>query len=105
MSGESLRAMIVRERCRVTVVFSGGGGSSSSPFCGAQPSSTASRASRRKRLPGLNVAPRPLIGAVGSPLKVASSDQLRIEGDRRVDHARQRTVRFGAGGDLGEFRG
>jgi hypothetical protein len=41
MSGESLRAMIVRERCRVTVVFSGGGASSSS---------LPAASSRRRRL-------------------------------------------------------
>ena len=55
MSGESLRAMIVRDCWMVTVVASGGSGSSS---C-VQPSSSALRASRRYRFAGLNVAPRP----------------------------------------------
>ena len=66
-------AMIVRACWIVTVVFRGGSASSSSsspqlaagatPFI--QPSSIASRCSRRKRFAGLNVAPRPLIGVLG----------------------------------------
>ena len=66
MSGESLRAMIVRAGWIVTVVRSwraaglvgvfGIGGTA------AQPSSYASRSSRRKRFCGLNVAPRPRSG-------------------------------------------
>src|SRR5688572_4842377 len=55
MSGESLRAMIVRDCWIVTVVASGGSGSSS---C-VHPSSSGLRASRRNRFAGLNVAPRP----------------------------------------------
>src|SRR5436190_13584120 len=46
------------------VVFRGGSASSST----AQPSSTASRASRRNRFSGLNVAPRPLAGGAGRPI-------------------------------------
>jgi hypothetical protein len=48
--------MIVRDCCTATTVASGGSGSSSR----VQPSSAASRASRRYRLPGLNVAPQRL---------------------------------------------
>src|SRR5678816_1581265 len=68
MSGESLRAMIVRAGVIRTSVLSGGRGSSSSgsrPVV-SQPSSTASRCSRRKRFAGLNVAPRPLAGGVAA---------------------------------------
>src|SRR6266513_3887228 len=67
MSGESLRAMIVRAFWIDTVVLSGGGSSSLGvPSGGVQPSSTASRASRRKRLAGLKVAPRPLWACGGA---------------------------------------
>src|SRR5262245_50251981 len=68
MSGESLRAMMVRAGVIRTTVLSGGGGSSSSGerLLSRQPSSTSSRCSRRKRLAGLNVAPRPLAGGVAA---------------------------------------
>ncbi len=65
----------------------------------AQPSSNASRPSRRKRLPGLNVAPRPLTGG-GEPVLTATSvARLRhergVERDRRVEQPGDRAVGLG----------
>jgi hypothetical protein len=67
MSGERLRVMIVRASWIVTVVRTWRG--VASPISGsgsrAQPSSTATRFASRKRLSGLNVAPRPRLGPAG----------------------------------------
>src|SRR5258705_8703874 len=54
MSGESLRAITLREVSTVTVVLNGG---NSSRLC--QPSSKATRASASKRPLALDCAPRP----------------------------------------------
>src|SRR6476661_4074289 len=62
ISGESLRAMIVRAAWMVTIVLRGGSSSPSVSVPGCQRSSQASRESTRKRFAGLNVAPRPLTG-------------------------------------------
>ena len=61
MSGESLRAMIVRVESTVNVVVNGAGSSSAVP----QPSSNATRLSASKRPLSLLAAPRPLRGLTG----------------------------------------
>src|SRR3954471_9414409 len=58
ISGESLRAMIVRVESTVNVVVNGIGSSSDVP----QPSSNATRRSASKRPLSLLAAPRPLRG-------------------------------------------
>src|SRR6266496_2798738 len=116
ISGEVLRAMIVRAGWIVTVVLSGGSASSSlaSGASGAQPSSTAARSSRRYRLAGLKVAPRPRSYAMAEVRKTLVPAfagttilrcELRVERDRCVQHARYRAVRLCAVGDFGELRG
>src|SRR5437764_8610891 len=110
MSGESFRAMIVRAFWIDTVVLSGGGSSSLGvPSGGVQPSSTASRASRRKRLAGLKVAPRPLwacggMAAIERVLAVVLTHELGVHRNVGVEHTRYRTVGLGVSGDLGELR-
>src|SRR5512143_4026056 len=74
MSGESLRVTIERAGWIATVVRTWRGAISSlaSGVVGAQPSSTASRTASRKRLAGLNVAPRPRFGPPGAAGEVGS---------------------------------
>src|SRR2546426_4719617 len=105
MSGESLRAMIVRDAWIITVVLSGGSGSSSATAF-SQPSSTASRPSLRNRFAGLNVAPLPLGGSgpLFTALSSRSSDQRGVERDRRVQNARDRAIGLGVVGRFREFR-
>src|SRR5450631_4336037 len=90
----------------MTVVFSGGSSPSTSPSAagGGQPSSTASRASRRKRFTGLKVAPRPLSGSggTGGPAPMLAAE-LRVHRDGRVEDARQGAVGLRTARDLGEF--
>src|SRR5208283_1576370 len=105
MSGESLRLMIVRAFWIEIVVLGGGAFSPAvSSSTRDQPSSTASRASRRKRLAGLKVAPRPFCACGGAVDIATRSGKFRVHRNIGVEHARYRAVGFGIGRDLGEFR-
>src|SRR3954452_18751879 len=100
-SGDSLCAMMVRARWMVTTVRGGGGASSADSLTDCQPSSHGYRASARKRLPGLNVAPPPFIpheytlqgrgckapGALSDRRRVARA--VRCRAHRRIDMSGQ----------------